>query len=125
MSVNSKYFDTEKCKKLSLEEFSLPELRLLLNKQTKLFGNPQILKCLPDRGEKIKQYISSIEQAIAVRENYEAAIQAMSGLKIEETHASVSSPLVSSPLASPTKSARVLSNNIGESAVYIFKQHLL
>ena len=110
MLVHSKHFDTEKSRHLSLDEFSLPELRILLEKQTRLLSSPQILRQLPDRGERIKQYISSVERAIADRESYEAAIQAMGDLKIEET-----SPSVTSPLASPSaKSARNLSYNIGE-----------
>ncbi|KAI6660822.1 hypothetical protein LOD99_13549 [Oopsacas minuta] len=108
MLVKSKYFDTEKWKKLSLEELSCSELKILLEKQNKLINNSKIINNLPDRGEKIRQYISTIEEAIQVRRNYEEAVQAFSELKIEENKSSLCSPL-STPT---TNSPRVLSDNI-------------
>ena len=109
--VKSKFFDTEDIKNPSLDSLSCSELKILLERQQKLLSNSTIVNNLPDKGNKIRLYILTLEEAIQVRGNYEEAVQGLSELKIEETKSPQHSPLTNPN----TNARRSLSDDMGES----------
>lgn len=118
--VKSKFFGTEDIKNPSLDRLSCSELKILLERQHKLLSNSTIVSNLPDGGDKIRLYISRLEEAIQVRGTYEDAVQALSELKIEER-----SPLHCPPTTPNTSARRSVSDSIGESVANFLSEFMV